>query len=161
LPLVPTLRKIKNNINIKEFVCIGDDSYNDYSFAIDVNNSLFKEVCPAKSSLSDTTYIIKEFQMIYSNPCAVASISEWSAAKENLLVYPNPVSNELHIELQSKNEHIQKIIIQDIMGKILICKDYSKQKILHIENINWEEGIYLIKVETNENNYIKKIIIKK
>jgi hypothetical protein len=162
LPLVPTLRKIQNNnINFKGLSFDGNNIDGNNIFIIDSNNSLFKENCPARSSLSDTSYIIKEFQMIYSNPCAVAGISEWTVAKENLLVYPNPVSNELNIEIQSQNEHIQKIIIQDIMGKILMSKDYPKQKILHIENINWEEGIYLIKVETNENNYIKKIIIKK
>jgi hypothetical protein len=77
----------------------------------------------------------------------------------NVLVYPNPVSENLNIELNFKPQNTYAEII-DITGKIVKIQQLNA---IHnkINLIDIEKGIYLLKIKS-ENRYevIKKIIIQ-
>ena len=76
-------------------------------------------------------------------------------------IYPNPTTGIITIENNSKFQNFtnSKIIITDISGRII----YSEFQNFANSQINLSEygkGIYLIKIQTGTNIYIKKIIVK-
>jgi len=75
-----------------------------------------------------------------------------------ILVFPNPASNEITLRNNSSFELISAEII-DIKGRILSninLQDIQTDRILFLNNI--EKGIYLLKIKSNKNSITKKII---
>jgi hypothetical protein len=75
-------------------------------------------------------------------------------ADEQLKLYPNPADDLLTIELASESY----ISIFNSAGSIV----YSKDKVLNetIDVHNFAPGIYLIQVNTNNNQFITKQFVK-
>jgi subtilisin family serine protease len=74
-----------------------------------------------------------------------------NSVKNNLKIYPNPVSNTFNI---STTEKIVSIELYDTLGrKILTLKN---EKMNTIEKLS--RGTYFVKVKTDKNEYIEKII---
>lgn len=76
--------------------------------------------------------------------------------KENINVYPNPISNN-SITILSKNNVPQNILVFDANGRKILEKKTGKLKTI----INFSElssGVYFIKVETNGFLTIKKVL---
>lgn len=74
--------------------------------------------------------------------------------KNNLLLFPNPVSNELTISDMDNNK-IERIDIYDITGR-LINKYDRNTTVIDMSNLN--TGNYIIKIYTSESVIDKKII---
>ncbi|MDD3876033.1 MAG: C10 family peptidase [Bacteroidales bacterium] len=74
-------------------------------------------------------------------------------------IYPNPVSDILNIEFMEADVYALKII--SINGKsILDLKDEDLQQgIITLNTSEWAKGIYILKIETQQISYNKKIII--
>jgi hypothetical protein len=76
--------------------------------------------------------------------------------KENIAsitVYPNPVSSTLHIQMEDSSEKIERAEIYDLTGKKM-GEYYSLEFSVAILS----PGMYLLKVFTNQNQYINKFI---
>jgi hypothetical protein len=71
-------------------------------------------------------------------------------------IYPNPVYDILFIENNDNNE-IQKIVVYDLFGKAVIEQN-GNSKQLNFSNISI--GLYLVKITTENETVIKKIIKK-
>jgi N-acetylneuraminic acid mutarotase len=87
--------------------------------------------------------------------CSPNSINEQHKENENILLFPNPISNQFMI---SGIEGIFDITIFDINGKLVIKKNTPSERYVSVENLN--PGIYFILINSNENIIRKKIIIK-
>ena len=70
-------------------------------------------------------------------------------------VYPNPTFEKLYFEFT--DNYIKKLIITDITGKQLIEKKQIKQNET-ISLSGFENGIYIIKIQTDEEIFTIKII---
>jgi len=71
-------------------------------------------------------------------------------------IYPNPTNNIVKIE--SSNKIINKIEILDITGRTVY--QYKKESKKYTINVyNYPKGIYVIKIETENQTIIKKLII--
>ena len=81
-------------------------------------------------------------------------LNELSLKKVN--IYPNPVQNELFVEV--KNEQITKIDIIDFSGKVIKSIANSTTKSIDVSEL--KQGIYVLKVSTetgvSTNRFIKK-----
>ena len=76
--------------------------------------------------------------------------------KTQMQIYPNPVSDVLCI--RSNNKHkIQAVSIFNMEG-ILIKTFYDKFTELNIKNI--ASGLYIVKIQSEEKEFCKKILIK-
>jgi hypothetical protein len=75
--------------------------------------------------------------------------------KENQIhIFPNPVQNSLHIQSSSVMEQVS---IYDISGSILQTFEvFETLKVLDISHLS--NGIYLVKVKTEEGEVIQKIV---
>ncbi len=78
--------------------------------------------------------------------------------KEDIVLYPNPANTEFTILINSKNEINFSVEIKDIFGKIVKTEnDLSNNSKLSIKELS--AGIYFVKIKTNGNEVVKKLII--
>jgi hypothetical protein len=73
-------------------------------------------------------------------------------------LYPNPTKDEFTIELSGFNA--AKIVIYDLLGKENFKQIVNSNKIRINTNKNFKPGLYLIKIDTNDKIYFKKLLIK-
>lgn len=74
---------------------------------------------------------------------------------DNIIVYPNPVKEKLFVGLPEITENTY-IYLYSLTGELLLSKKATKT----IESINFSQqpsGIYIIKVNGNEQTFTQKI----
>ena len=86
--------------------------------------------------------------------------SSWTNSTEEfeqnqVIIYPNPFANFLTVLSLEKNKFITQI--QDINGKIILETNTNERQTINTKN--WENGIYILTVQF-ENEIITKKIIK-
>jgi len=72
------------------------------------------------------------------------------------LLYPNPATTELHIELKNNNSSSYLITISDIAGKII----YKDKNPSLINTTDFAKGMYVLEIEQEGNYYHEKIMIE-
>ncbi|WP_417854926.1 endonuclease [Xanthomarina gelatinilytica] len=75
---------------------------------------------------------------------------------DKISVYPNPVSNQLNIQLNSIEK--TQIEIYNILGKRVLTKTIHQSQSIQLDNLN--SGVYILKL-TQGNTTISKKLIKK
>lgn len=85
------------------------------------------------------------------NPCTALSTDE--IVSSNIELYPNPVSNILH--LKNSNNNIEEILVYTITGQ-LVQREKRIENSIDISLLN--QGIYLVKIRTLQGVAIKKIV---
>ena len=79
------------------------------------------------------------------------SLNEFS--DREFSVYPNPTSNQIHIQTDLKDLNFQ---LFDINGRLIL---ESAHKDINLSNLN--QGVYLLKIIATNNRFVTKKIIKK
>ncbi|GGE19664.1 S8 family serine peptidase [Psychroflexus salis] len=74
-------------------------------------------------------------------------------------IYPNPVSDWLHIKIPNTT-HLQSIEILDVLGKIHLQKEFKSSEQLPVDLNELASGAYFIKINSNNQQWIKKLIKK-
>ncbi len=99
-------------------------------------------------------YGIPNFQYAYT----VANINE-NTFKE-LLIFPNPTTDILHVSSLNNNE-ITTISLYNNIGSLALNKDVQNTglKYINVENIN--SGMYCVKIKFSDNSFVIKKIVKK
>jgi len=69
-------------------------------------------------------------------------------------LYPNPANGKLIIEL--KNQANAKVSIEDMTGKVLVSETIQHEKAIDLSN--YGAGIYLLRLESERNSYVTKVI---
>lgn len=91
----------------------------------------------------------------------VAFLSNANFTTGNFVIFPNPATDLVQVNLQHTNESIKTIIIYDVVGKVvkIIPSISSNESKFNVNDIY--RGVYIIEI-TTENNFkeIKKLIIK-
>ncbi|HET8838117.1 MAG TPA: T9SS type A sorting domain-containing protein [Flavobacteriaceae bacterium] len=72
--------------------------------------------------------------------------------KQKRILYPNPATGMVYME----NEHIQKILVFDLNGKIV--KKFNPKSQLDLSAL--PKGIYLMKLLGEEKQYVEKIVLQ-
>lgn len=85
------------------------------------------------------------------------SVDEVSIPENNLAVFPNPVSNELNVQLPSNHE-IGKVTLYNILGKKVLESEVSQTK-QKINVSSFSKGVYLLKLEADGLSKTLKLII--
>jgi uncharacterized repeat protein (TIGR01451 family) len=109
------------------------------------------DIIPNKSSIYFDSNPVIETE-IY-NTEFVGSLSNENFEFNNLLIYPNPVSNILNIE---NNEIIENLEVSNVLGQKVLFKkvDNSKTK---IDLSGFTNGIYFVKILNNKEKTLKII----
>ena len=79
-----------------------------------------------------------------------------------LSYFPNPIENELIVNLSQEVSTDISLQIVDLSGRVLIQEEYAKQqlnnRVLNLSDL--ESGQYLLKVFTSDNQWVERIIKK-
>ncbi len=73
---------------------------------------------------------------------------------DNMNVYPNPSSNKVFVNAGS-NINIKRLSLCNTIGQTLITTNENS-----IDVSKFSQGLYLIKIETDHGNVVKKILVK-
>ena len=109
------------------------------------------------------------------DPCAVATYGETedytvnitqggSVALEeltpdNIIVYPNPTSNEFSVDLSAFNGSVNEIQLLDLTGRVIATQPVvSSTKIYNFNTSHLANGSYYIKVNANNRAYTKRLV---
>jgi hypothetical protein len=88
------------------------------------------------------------------------NIDEYSAT-QGLDVYPNPSNGLFNIDLSSFNSEDVTLKVYNIVGKEIINKKVTNaSNNYNIDLTNQPEGMYIIKVLTENKKYISKVVIE-
>jgi len=75
-----------------------------------------------------------------------------------LLVYPNPASNQITLQIDNNKEFINKILIRDMLGRLIVeHKNLNKNQFI-LDVSNYIPGMYFI---TTNDMFNAKVIIEK
>jgi hypothetical protein len=76
-------------------------------------------------------------------------------------VYPNPVANELTMDLSSFSNQPVSIQIEDVLGQRVFSEAMdASDNILHVNTTNLAGGLYLVTVVTESGVYTQKVVKK-
>lgn len=89
-------------------------------------------------------------------PRSISSVNELQLLRNDLLVYPQPANNLLHLDIP-ENQNVNLIQIFDLQGKMLFESSNSQKQI----NLDLNSGNYYLKVTTDFNIFISKIVVSK
>jgi hypothetical protein len=140
----------KTELDFTDPMILSNFEFSDY-LILDNNEYTFVGITSATGTASQ----IHEITNL--NICGQTALINTSveSAENELLIYPNPVINELNINLQ---EDTKSIIIYDLLGNI-IFEDYN----LEINNSNYKVntlafpiGTYILEMKTKETSHINK-----
>ncbi len=76
----------------------------------------------------------------------------------DILIYPNPASNKIFTVKSLNNEVIQKTDIFTISGKLIFSENPDACKSI-INLCNMPSGIYFVKIKTEHQEFISKIVL--
>ncbi len=82
---------------------------------------------------------------------------------QNLNIYPNPVQDEVHIEMTNWLTNGVNIIVRDITGKLIFTQEVapvSNQETISINTSKWAKGTYFIEVGDGVNVVIEKMVVQ-
>ena len=82
---------------------------------------------------------------------------ETTNLKRDINIYPNPVSNELTIEVEGNNEQLNFEIINAI-GQVIYCGNLKEKVIINTDR--FASGVYVVKLVIENKFEFKKIIIE-
>jgi photosystem II stability/assembly factor-like uncharacterized protein len=81
-----------------------------------------------------------------------------------LNIYPNPVNNNLYIQLTEKKGMNISLSITDLLGKTVLNQEFGLANLNEtkaIEVSNLRDGIYMLRISDGSNTYTRKIIINR
>lgn len=88
-----------------------------------------------------------------------------SSNGNELLIYPNPASNYISLQLNSDGRQLINVVIFDNVGKCLISKNILAEKgdnYISLPDVkNLPSGIYLMKVNTGSKMFVEKFVVEK
>ena len=86
------------------------------------------------------------------------SVSTFDA--ENILLYPNPASDEFQIRLENTNENLARVVIYNVVGKTVktISNIAASQSVINVSSL--AKGVYMVEITTDNNlKMLKKLVI--
>ncbi len=145
---------VERSTDGNSFVTIGtvkENGGNSYNYTDDSVD----EVTPYYYRLKINS---KSGNFVYSEVILIKAAS----ASKNILVYPNPVHNELKFNLVSDKQARYNILIHDIAGKVLMKLPPPLFEIgnnyFTVNTTNLPTGAYTLTVENGENKYVRKFV---
>jgi Secretion system C-terminal sorting domain len=147
------IQKLMNNA----FVEIGNINAKGNSIITTNYNFKDNKLLP-NANIYRLKMVHKNGSFSYSNIIEIKQLND-----QNITIFPNPVSNIVHINFEKHTtKNIQIELINNI-GEVIYSKNYTSilDKIDINRNVNWKPGVYILKVkiEKTDQYYIQKIII--
>ena len=99
-------------------------------------------------------YVSIDSSMYFSSDCASA-IHELTS--ETVLIYPNPATNYITIDLRGIEETHTILKIYDLSGKVVFEKRFTSTTSLDVSN--FAKGVYSLEVSTSDKELRSKVVL--
>jgi hypothetical protein len=151
-PAAPVIYQVGNDLH--STANSGNQWYNDNGLIPGATSQIY---IPTLSSnyfviLTDSLGCISDTSNILY--AGVTGIAE-TINDNHIKIYPNPVSNELIIEIVGKTEKVNFEILNSI-GQVILKGDLIEKTT--VQTSNFVPGVYLIKIENGKTFEFKKIL---
>lgn len=129
----------------------------------------FWQAFPTKANF-EIMQLIRESAHLYSIPInqsgngipnfkkAYEKIISRNESLDNMIIYPNPTTNEVFFKLNNKLEGIQ-VTVFDLIGRKIMQQNVSSNQSINLSS--FQSGIYLFNFETPHGNFKRVKIIKR
>ena len=108
------------------------------------------------------------FRYVVSNACGMDSAEVSLYVKDctiglkdylagNLMMYPNPTTGNLTIEMTGENMRDMNVQVYGLSGKLLISNQFEDTKKVTIDLATMPKGVYTVKVFTNSGVVVRHI----
>lgn len=95
-------------------------------------------------------------QKIYYFSYCTTDVADAQKEIQNINVFPNPVSDELHFLFTEENDALKNISIYDISGK-QVLSEKTRNNSINVEKL--EKGSYFIKINSEMKQYRSKFFV--
>lgn len=108
----------------------------------------------------DDFFLLMDYVQV-GNTDDVTHVGSVSKNTIDMDVYPNPVNEELNIEVSTENFEPYTIEVRNIVGQLVYSKEVStsSEDIYQVSTSDWDSGIYLVNVMM-ENDIITRRVVK-
>lgn len=103
------------------------------------------------------TSLFNEGESIPSDTVSVILTNMDENERTDILISPNPVTYILNIHTQSS---LNTINIYDQYGKLVEIKENIHSNFYQLNTTNFNSGVYMLRIDTENSTYIERIIIK-
>ena len=103
----------------------------------------------AENPVSDGTVFTLEDGQVVSLPEMIES--------DNFIIYPNPVRNELFIQMKNNNGKVLYIKMYSITGQEIEITEAIQNDIISIDTRDLSQGIYLLEIKDNKGRMVYKV----
>ncbi|MFN3908769.1 MAG: T9SS-dependent M36 family metallopeptidase [Flavobacterium sp.] len=153
-PCNPKFTDARDALIIADQVTTGGEDY-CLIWQVFANRGLGQFASSGTNSASDQ---VEDFTVPPAGPNCNLSVA--NSLLQTLKVYPNPAATEIFITLPEYFGEI-KIELFDLNGRMVLQQkvtSFQQQETLSVHHL--QNGMYLIKIETNQETYTQKIIKK-
>ena len=91
-----------------------------------------------------------------SAPLAINNILD----NDNIIIYPQPATNTLNVEIKRNNKEINKLQLFDIKGCLLLSQSINQDN-TSLDVSGFDSGIYFVKIQSDKTVFTQKIQITK
>ncbi|MEZ4936415.1 MAG: T9SS type A sorting domain-containing protein [Crocinitomicaceae bacterium] len=107
-------------------------------------------------TVTDQTNCWDTITFVVSGTVSIQENSEEVAIE----VYPNPAQEEFNISYNFLNTSKIQMEIKNPLGQIIDQKSFDgAEGIINVNSSKWENGIYFIKISTEEHEIVKRVVI--
>ncbi|WP_299668848.1 T9SS type A sorting domain-containing protein [uncultured Polaribacter sp.] len=148
---------------VNEFETITINSGDDYTFPdgttiSNITSDLYKTSFIGTKTVSIPNAEYRQYKQTHVKVTGTLGIED-SIKTDKLLVYPNPVSDSITIDLKGFKAEAAEIEIVDNLGKT-IHSDVIRNGRNTIDLRNFSSGLYIVKVSGDYKTYTRRIIKK-
>jgi hypothetical protein len=89
----------------------------------------------------------------------VAGFNDLNSSVNNLIVFPNPAKDKVHITYSVSDNTPISLVITDILGTVIYQEHNLVNKNLTIDVQNFPKGLYFIVLQNNKGKVVEKVMI--
>lgn len=83
---------------------------------------------------------------------------------ETVSIYPNPAVNDLYLEVNALKQTEIELNILNLLGQAIVRERVTLEQGINKHAVSLpelEEGLYIVRINSGDENYMKKLVIKK
>jgi len=106
------------------------------------------------------SFIVLNNRTLVANFSPIISVPENNNSMEDILIYPNPVINELNITIKNNDFKELNLKLYNSIGQLVVDKVLKNTLDFHKVDFSYiNKGVYFVEINNNQNNILKKKII--
>lgn len=105
---------------------------------------------------------LKKQDPLKTQPAPMSSmptdVDDAISVSNGIAIYPNPTTGLLYVAC-GDGQTIKTLSLMDANGKVLMVKEVNED-VSVLDLSHWEKNLYFVKITTNENTVVEKILLK-